>query len=278
MAVERRTVRYGLDPSQLCDLYLPSPSDQVGPLPVVVVVHGGYWRASYGRELGTPLAEDLAAHGVAAWNIEYRRLGSGAGGGGGWPTTLLDVAAAIDALASEQLRLEAGSSRLDLSNVGVVGHSAGGQLAMWIAARTTLPRDAPGCVAAGDNPAVVVRGVVSQAGVLDLVRGYDTNLSNGAVCELLGGSPHEVPARYRAASPCELVPAGVAATLVHGLDDDVVPIEQSNRYAAAASAAGVDVDLIRLPGVNHFALIDPRSAAWALCRQAVLGYVGVPAD
>jgi acetyl esterase/lipase len=167
--------------------------------------------------------------------------------------------------ASDRPRLD-----LDLHKVAVVGHSAGGQLAIWVAARPTLPAGS-----AGASPSVVVRGVVSQAGVLDLIGGYAEWLSNGAVADVLGGSPAELPDRYAAASPLELVPLGVPTTLVHGDADDAVPIGQSERYAAAAEAAGDEVDFIRLPGVDHFALIDPASTAWAICRDAALGYVGV---
>jgi acetyl esterase/lipase len=252
-----RTFAYGPDPSQRGDLHLPVAA---GPLPVVIVIHGGYWRARYGRDLGSPLAADLTRFGVAAWNIEYRRVG----GGGGWPETFLDVAAAVDALAQLPAR-----DLLDLDKVAVVGHSAGGQLAIWVAGRAVLPAGVPGA-----TPAVVVRGAVSQAGVLDLIGGYAQWLSNGAVAELLGGSPAEVPDRYGWASPLERVPLGVPATLVHGDADDLVPIEQSERYAQAAEEAGDQIDFVRLPGVEHFAVIDPSTAAWAVCRDAALRYVG----
>jgi acetyl esterase/lipase len=250
-------VKYGPDPSQRCELYLPP--DLGVPLPVVIVVHGGYWRSAYGFELGRPLAEDLARQGVASWNIEYRRLGNG----GGWPATFLDVAAAVDALAAVPER-----ARLRLDRVAVVGHSAGGQLALWIAARAKLPPGVPGA-----SPGVAVRGVVSQAGVADLILGYQQGLSSAVIDQLLGGAPTEVPDRYGMASPRELVPLGVPVTIVHGLDDFVVPIEQSESYFAAAAAVGDDVRLIRLPGVDHFAVIDARTPAWRVCRDAALEYV-----
>jgi acetyl esterase/lipase len=255
-----RTIAYGSDPSQRGDLHLP---DRDGPLPVVIVVHGGFWRSKYGYALGTPLAEDLIGHGVAAWNIEYRRVG----GGGGWPETLLDVAAAVDALADPGV-LEVAD--LDLGRVSVLGHSAGGQLACWIAARTKLPVGAPGA-----DPAVMVGGAVSQAGVVDLVDGAALDLGDAAVAGFLGGVPADVPSRYATASPYELLPLGVPVTLVHGLDDVVVPVRQSDRYAAAATALGDDVQLIRLPGVDHMGVIDTTSAAWAHCRDAALRYVGL---
>jgi acetyl esterase/lipase len=257
------TLAYGTDVSQVADLHLPTETNaDGGPWPVVVVIHGGYWGSGYGRSLGTGLAADLAKHGVAAWNIEYRRVGNG----GGWPSTLLDAARAVDALVD--IANPASEGRLDLDRVVTVGHSAGGQLAMWLAGRHKLASDAPGA-----QPAVRVRGVVAQAGVLDLVRGAAAGLGGGAVLRFLGGTPAEVPERYAVASPYELLPIGVPSTLVHGIKDKVVPIDQSDRYAAAAIAAGDTVDEQRLKGVDHFAPIDPRMRAWATCRIAALNYL-----
>ena len=255
-----QTVPYGSDASQFAELHLPE--GDAAALPVVVVVHGGFWGAAYGLDLGTPLAKDLAQHGVAAWNIEYRRLGNG----GGWPTTFLDVATATDALSTKGNTAAGG--RLDLSRVAVVGHSAGGHLAAWLAARHKL-----GAGVIGASPAVSPVGYVSQAGVLDLVDGYRTNLDGGAVAAFMGGSPTQHPDRYAQGSPYELLGLDVPGTLVHGLSDKIVPIEQSDRYAVRAKALGDPVTEVRLPGVDHFMLIDPTSAAWAACRSAALGYV-----
>jgi acetyl esterase/lipase len=260
--MNRTTIGYGTDRSQVADLHLPASNESTTPLAVVVVIHGGFWGSAYGRELGTPLADDLAQHGVAGWNIEYRRLGNG----GGWPSTFDDVGAAIDALAT--LAMAAADGRLDLARVVAIGHSAGGHLAVWAAGRAGLPPNAPGA-----DPRVRLTGVVSQAGVLDLAHGAEHHLGGGAVPKLLGGSPHQFPDRYAQASPYSRLPIGVPATLVHGLDDDVVPIEQSDRYKAAAEARGDRVDEIRLQGVGHYELIDVASDAWARCRTAALGYV-----
>lgn len=242
---------YGSHPSQAADLHLPAGTS--GELAVVVVIHGGYWLEPYDRSLGTPLAADLAAAGVAAFNIDYRRIGEG-----DYPATLLDVAAAIDSLADL-------NPRLDVSRVAAVGHSAGGQLAIWAASRSSLPDGAPGA-----GPRVRLRGAVSQAGVLDLVRGAEDELGSGAVARLLGGSPAQVPERYAVASPWALVPIGVPVVAVHGTADDIVPLEQSRRYVARAVRAGDSARLVEVAGADHFAMIDVGTESWAVCRREVL--------
>ena len=249
-----QVLHYGDGPSQHVELSLPAgPATE---LSVVVVLHGGFWKAAYGSDLGAPLAADLVTYGVAVWNVEYRRVGEG----GGWPETLLDVAAAVDLLESKGQAAAGG--RLDLSRVVALGHSAGGQLAVWAAGRGRLPAGAPGAA-----PKVLVSGAVSQAGVLDLVRASALGLGGGAVDHLLGGGPGDVPERYAVASPVALAPLGVPVTVVHGLHDVVVPPEISERYAAAASG---EVTAVFLPEVGHFEVIDPAHAAWAASRDAVL--------
>lgn len=249
-------VGYGSERSQFARLHLPAGS--VSALPVAVVMHGGYWTVGYGAELGTPLAVDLANRGIAAWNLEYRRIG----GDGGWPATFADAAAGLDALATGGQ--QAAGGRLDLARVVAVGHSAGGHLAGWLAGRARLPAGAPGA-----TPGVRLRGVVSQAGVLDLVDAAAQGLGGGAVLQLLGGGPASHPDRYAQASPIALLPFGIPVVCVHGAVDGIVPIRQSERFVSAAVAAGDHAELYRLPGVDHFALIDPSTAAWAACRSAV---------
>jgi acetyl esterase/lipase len=220
---------------------------------VVVVVHGGFWRNAYNLSLGRPLAADLARSGLAAWNIEYRRVG----GGGGWTATFDDVASAVDALAGPVQ--EAAAGRLPLDRVVTLGHSAGGHLAAWLAARPGLPPGAPGA-----DPVVSLLGAVSQAGVLDLVDAAERGVGSGAVADLLGGSPAAVPDRYTLASPIARIPIGVPVIGVHGTADANVPLRQTERFAAASGDRAVV-----LPGVDHFAVIDPATAAWAACRAAV---------
>ncbi len=250
---------YGEDTSQFGELHLPN---RPGPHPVAIVIHGGFWRAAYGYTLMTGLAEDLAQRGIVAWNIEYRRVGDPQGG---WPNTLLDVAAAADYLNSIASHYD-----LDLRRVVTVGHSAGGHLALWLAARPHIPQDS--ILARGQahqQEPLTITGAVSQAGVVDLERGWSMNLGNGAVAELLGGSSSAVPERYATASPAALLPLGVPQVLIHGTADDRVPFEISSAYAAKAQAAGDVIQLITLPGEDHFALINTFSTAWAKTVQAI---------
>ncbi|MGY1744935.1 alpha/beta hydrolase family protein [Blastococcus sp. SYSU D00695] len=241
------TVAYGPHPDQFLELTLPAGD---GPAPVAVVLHGGFWRAAYGVDLARPLAADLAAAGFAAVAVEYRRVGAG----GGWPRTAEDVAAALDALPGL-----GEAARLDLGDVTVVGHSAGGHLAAWAAGRARLPAGAPGA-----GPRVRVAAAVLQAGVLDLARADGQDLGGGAVRELLGGPP--TPQLLALASPVALLPTGARVLCVHGTGDDVVPAEQSERYADAAGRAGDDV-LVRLVPGDHMGLIDPAGPAWAVVRE-----------
>lgn len=238
-------VTYGSHPSQYAELSLPAAS---APPPVVVVVHGGYWRSSYGAELGRPLAADLVGRGFAALNVEYRRMGDG----GGWPQTGQDVAAAVDALAGH-------SAGLDLGRVVALGHSAGGQLAGWLAARR--------------GGAVSLAGAVLQAGVLDLVRGSADGLGGGAVDAYLGGSPARRPEAYATASPIALVPLGVPTVCVHGTADPLVPIDQSEGFVAAASAAG-DATTLRTFDGDHFDPITVGTPAWELCVDGLRDLTG----
>lgn len=220
-----------------------------------MVVHGGYWRARYDRSLMTELCADLARHGCAAWNLEYRRVG----GGGGWPETFLDVARGTDLLAEL-------AAPLDLSRVGAVGHSAGGHLAMWAAARPKLPAGAPGA-----TPSVRIAAAVSQAGVLDLSLAARLAPSDEPTRALLG-EPDEQAEAYALASPAAQLPLGIPQLVLHGEHDDTVSIRIAEAYAAAARAAGDPCELVVLPATGHFEHIDAGSEAWALARSWLLRY------
>jgi len=227
---------YGPDPNQFVDVRLPAGT---GPYPVVFFIHGGYWRAKYDLTHAGHLCHALKQTGIATWNVEYRRVGNP---GGGWPGTLNDIRDALHAL-HEHAR--GAGPKLDLKRLCVAGHSAGGQLALCLAAH---------------EPSVA--RVVSLAGVLDLRRGYELHLSNDAVADFLGGPPGEVPDHYRQASPAEQKIRAVQQ-LVHGTADDSVPYEISQSYAERKKKAGGDVELLTLPGVGHFEIVDPGSRVWS---------------
>jgi acetyl esterase/lipase len=206
----------------------------------------------YGRDHIAPVALDLADRGFAVWNLEYRRVGAA---GGGWPGTLEDVGAGIDHLAV----LAQEGERIDLDRVTVAGHSAGGHLALWSALKHAAGVDH------FQPKRVQVSMAVGLAAVADLVLAHELGLGNGAVENFLGGPPRQEAARYRAASPAEMLPLGVKQLLVHGSVDADVPVVISRRYAAAATAAGDDVNFIELADAGHMDFIDTSSdahAAW----------------
>jgi len=240
-----RTYSYGSLDSQEGDLYLPNVSRP----PVLCLLHGGFWRMPYGRDELTTIAKDLAARGYAVWNVEYRRLGAP---GGGWPGTLYDVVSAIDHLAT----IVTDGIELDLNCVIVAGHSAGGHLALWVAARNKP---------ANISSLVRVRPIAAAglAAITDLARAFKLNAGKGAVNEFLGGSPSQYPDRYTAASPIELLPLGVRQLIIHGIQDEAVPIDLSRSYAVAAQTSGDCVEFVELPDVGHMDFLDPSSKAHA---------------
>lgn len=238
--------RYGASSDQVGELWLPEGGARC---PVAILIHGGYWRARYGLDVMHAMAADLRARGVATWNIEYRRVGSP---GGGWPGTFEDVSAAVDAPLSLPFQ-----ERLDLTRVTLIGHSAGGHLALWAAGRGRL-QGSPGV-----PPRLRPRLVVALAAVSDLFEAARRRLSNGAVFDLMGGPPETHRSEYLHASPASLLPLGVPQVLIHGTADDSVPFEISEAYHSAAVAAGDDCRLVRLDGVDHFAPIDPSTDVWS---------------
>ena len=236
------TLRYGPHRQQVLDLEVPPGA---GPFPVALVLHGGFWRGRYRRELMAGLCADLLARGWATANVEYRRLGL-RGGRGGVPRTLADVADALDHLADV-------NAPLDLARVVSIGHSAGGHLALWLAG----PR-------AGGGPGRVrLAGAVGQAAVSDLEQGARAALGGGVVARFCGGEPDAVPATYALASPAVRLPAGIPLLLVHGEADEAVPASMSREFAERARVAGDDdVTLVVRAGEGHMEHIDPASGAW----------------
>ncbi|HKU30883.1 alpha/beta hydrolase [Arthrobacter sp. NyZ413] len=265
--MKRQKYYYGEHSSQWGELFAPDNSQ--GPHRsrtdgVVVVIHGGYWRSQYGAELGEPVAKDLAAHGIAAWNLEYRR----AGNGGGWPHTFEDILTGIDHLGEI-----AETHGLNLNKVVALGHSAGGHLAVWAAGREKLSgigaADADRQLHRHENgTAVKLSGVVSQSGLLNLADAERLNLSNGAVDNLMGGDSVRYPKRHIYADPMSSLPLKVPVFAVHAAADDDVPCSQSEAYVAASTASGGAAQLLKVPG-NHYDLIDPRAVAYKKCRELV---------
>jgi acetyl esterase/lipase len=234
------TVRYGEDPDQIADLRLPAPGH--APRPLVIVIHGGFWRAEWDRAHTGPLAADLAARGYPVAQLEYRRTGRP---GGGWPGTFADIVAGVTSLPS----LAGRNSTPPI----LLGHSAGGHLALWYAV-------------AGPTP---VLGVVALAPVADLAEAHRLDLDRGAVAALLGGGPADVPDRYAEADPAVRTPPTARSVIIHGTLDRHVPIQISRRYVTGARAAGGDVTLVELPEAEHFAPIDPQSSAWPAVTSAL---------
>lgn len=253
-------VAYGPDSSEYGDLRIPGGG---GPHPVAILIHGGCFKAAYAttRDLAA-MADALKAQGIATWSIEYRRLGQP---GGGWPGTYLDIAQAVDFLATL-----ARPHHLDLSRVVLVGHSAGGHLAMWAAGRRRVPDSSP----IGSSPRISVRGVVDLAGPLDLTAHrveYEHLCHDAVITTLMGGTPHTVPDHYAHASPIRLVPLGVPQVLIIGEHEDFVPYPFIAAYAQAARHAGDSVRVIVIPRVGHFEIANPLAAPWPTIQDAIVG-------
>jgi acetyl esterase/lipase len=228
--------RYGPSRQNRADLHVPRGG---GRHPVVALIHGGYWRAAYGKIVMKPLAADLVRRGYAAWNLEYRRIGRRQGGG--YPATFDDVRAAL------RLLPELDDARLDLDDVTLLGHSAGGHLALWAAGR--------------DDIGVRPRRVIAQAPVVDL-----TATGAGAHA-LMGGTPEELPERYAECDPMQLLPLPIPTLIVHGATDMTVPLRRSEAYVEAARAAGGQVELAEPDEGGHRVHIDPRSEAWKIAIE-----------
>ncbi len=235
-------VAYGADLNQFLEVRLPHGK---GPHPVLLNIHGGYWRAKYDLAHAGHLCEALRAAGVATFNVEYRRVGNE---GGGWPGTFTDIRSAYSYVRQEYSRFH-----LDLKRLAVMGHSAGGQLAL--------------CLAAHEDS---LRRAISLAGVVDLKKAFALHLSNDAVAEFLGGKPTEVPEHYREADPTELSITHARQWLLHGAEDDTVPPAFSRDYAEHKKKLGERVELIEVAHAGHFDPIDPRSEVFKKVKSAVL--------
>ena len=256
-ATPTMTIDYGPAPHQHAELWLP---DGKGPHPTLIVIHGGCWQAALpGTELMAYLSEDLRKHGYAVWSIDYRRIGED---GGGYPGTFLDTAAAID-----ELRVVAPVDNLDLKKLVAIGHSAGGHLATWAAARAHLPKTSP---LAKSNP-LPITGVISLAGINDLAA---YRAKGPSAC----GGPPTIDALvdakrkgdlYADTSPAALLPIGVTQIVISGALDKIVPAPFGKDFAAAAAKAGDNAKELTIENAGHFELIDPTSDAWTKIRAEI---------
>ncbi|MFE9862582.1 alpha/beta hydrolase family protein [Streptomyces sp. NPDC005506] len=256
---------YGDHPDQVIDFY--APRDGRAGAPVVVVLHGGAWRGPYDRLHVTPFADFLARRGFAVANVEYRRgseLPQQRGSGpvaGRWPETFDDVAAAMDALPG---LLAVALPQADARRIVVTGHSAGGQLALWAAARHVLPQGSPWRLAA----APPLRGVVALAPIADFATAVELDVCSGAVGQLLGREA-DFAARSPYADPAALLPTGIATAVVQGRTDLTVPHAVAEAFVDAAAKAGETVGLTLLEEVGHFPLIDPAADACAVVAEEI---------
>ncbi|MFF3750401.1 alpha/beta hydrolase [Streptomyces sp. NPDC002018] len=256
---------YGDHPDQVIDFYAPRANQE--RVPLVVVLHGGAWRAPYNRDHLTPFADFLARRGFAVANVEYRRgpavpqQGAGAPLAGRWPETFDDVAAAMDAIPA--LVADA-LPQADARRTVVTGHSAGGHLALWASARHVLPEGSPWRL----PEAPPLRGVVALSPIADLVRAVELDVCGGAILQLLGGE-EEFKRRRESADPAALLPTGIATAIVQGRTDLTVPYSVAEEYVDAAARAGETVGLTLLEDVGHFPLIDPTADACAVVAEEI---------
>jgi len=260
--VPDHTLSWGAEPLQLGELRLPPGP---GPHPVAVLVHGGCWLSDYDRHHVGPLARALAEAGLATWSLEYHRVGDP---GGGWPGTFTDVARGAD-----HLRALAERFSLDLTRTIAIGHSAGGQLALWLATRSRLE---PGSELYADDP-LPVAGVLALAAVPDLARVHGLGVCGGVVDGLMGGGPERFPERYAAAAPAERLPIGTRIVLVNGAHDRWGEIADIASFERRARQAGDPVEVIAAPDSGHFEMITPGSTTWPLVRDAALRLAGLEA-
>ena len=249
-------IRYGSDPSQFGDLWIPEDKAH-HPCPVVVFFHGGWWKSEYDLGYAGYLCAALKREGIATWSVEYRRVGST---GGGWPATFLDAAAGFDFVSTL-----AKTHPLDLSRVLTMGHSAGGHLAFWIAGRAHLPAKSELHLPLSQ---LALRAAISLAGAVDLRLVID--LAGNAiyahdrdeVYTLMGGSPARFPDRYRAGNPGDLLPLIAPQLLIQGTEDDQIPPDLPQRWAEKSSRSGSHATIKMIPGADHFDVVDPQSSAW----------------
>jgi acetyl esterase/lipase len=260
-----KRIAYGAGAFQFGDLWLPD-DQKLGARPVVVFFHGGWWKSEYDLAYAGYLCAALAREGIACWSVEYRRVGSS---GGGWPNTFEDAAAGFDFISEI-----AGEHRLNLSRMLVMGHSAGGHLAFWIAGRSHIENQSE---LFSPQPKAFPKAVIALAGAVDLRliielagTGEFAHIKEN-VFQLMGGDLARFPERYRAGNPGELLPFSADQILIQGTDDDQIPPELPSRWAEIARKIGSKASVRILPATDHFDVVDPESFAWATVVHAVRG-------
>lgn len=252
-------IPYGADPSQFGDLWLPKAYPGNRRFPLIVFLHGGWWKSEYDLGYTGRLCRAFGDAGIACWSVEYRRTGST---GGGWPATFQDAAAGFD-----YVQTLAKTYPLDLTRVITMGHSAGGHLAFWVAGRQGLP---PGSNLQADPPQIVLSGAIALAGAVDLrltveLAGDSTFAhTRDNVYRLMGGSPAEHPERYAAGNPGDLLPFATRQVLIQGIHDDQIPPELPARWAELSRHAGSDASAHILAGIDHLDVVDPATPAWSV--------------
>jgi dipeptidyl aminopeptidase/acylaminoacyl peptidase len=249
-------MRYGDDPNQFAEIRFPKYK---GPFPLLFVVHGGFWQSVYDLSHIGHLCAAFTSRGIITCNIEYRRIGNS---GGGWPGTFQDISLGTRNILQDL----SNDSRFDQTRTAIVGHSAGGHLALWLVGSHRISKSSP----LHNDQKQEIRRAISLAGVSDLRSAWTKKLGHGTVTRLMGGSPDEHPDRYDVGSPIELLPTGARHVLVHGTADDTVPLSQSEAFVERADKLGDQSTLINLDGIGHYELIDPKSETWPEVVRAVL--------
>lgn len=246
-------IPYGEEELQFGELRVPETSNT--PFPLVVFIHGGCWQAAYNLNHVSAVCADLVKEGYAVWTPEYRRIGDERGG---YPNTFLDLQKSIKYISKL-----AEIYPVDVKKVFLLGHSAGGHLALWLSNQQGLSKESPFY----NNIPFVPQGVISLAGITDLIA-YDTlgNDCSEAVQQLMGGTPLVMQEQYQQINPSTTLPDTIPIRLVHGDQDNIVPISQSEGYAKKAVLAGKDVKVITVEGGGHFDMVSPHSAAWQLIK------------
>ena len=249
-------IHYGNDPNQFAELRFPNLK---GSFPLLFVVHGGFWQSGYDLSHIGHLCAALTDKGIITCNIEYRRIGNP---GGGWPGTFQDISLATGNILQELSQ----DSRFDQARTAIIGHSAGGHLALWLVGRHRIRKGSP----LHNDRRQEIRMAISLAGVSDLRSAWKNKLGHGIVTRFMGGTPEEYPDRYDTGSPIELLPTGARHVLVHGTADDTVPLSQSESFIERAEKLMDQSTLVKLDGIGHYELIDPESEAWQPVVGAVL--------